>query len=58
MASPFTTSPFQIQATDAAQDYLHALMVEKATSQCGRTLTNDESRARGIGPVCAAKAGW
>lgn len=25
---------------------------------CGRTLTNDESRARGIGPVCAAKAGW
>lgn len=25
---------------------------------CGRTLTNDESRARGIGPVCAAKSGW
>lgn len=25
---------------------------------CGRTLTNDESRARGIGPVCAAKQGW
>lgn len=25
---------------------------------CGRTLTNDESRARGIGPICAAKAGW
>lgn len=25
---------------------------------CGRMLTNDESRARGIGPVCAAKAGW
>lgn len=25
---------------------------------CGRTLTNDESRARGIGPKCAAKAGW
>lgn len=25
---------------------------------CGRTLTNDESRERGIGPVCAAKAGW
>ena len=22
---------------------------------CGRTLTNDESRARGIGPVCAAR---
>jgi hypothetical protein len=25
---------------------------------CGRTLTNDESRERGIGPVCAAKNGW
>jgi hypothetical protein len=25
---------------------------------CGRTLTNDASRARGIGPVCAEKAGW
>jgi len=25
---------------------------------CGRTLTNDESRARGIGPVCDAKMGW
>lgn len=25
---------------------------------CSRTLTNDESRERGIGPICAAKAGW
>lgn len=25
---------------------------------CGRTLTNDESRAAGIGPVCAQKMGW
>lgn len=25
---------------------------------CGRTLTNDESRARGIGPVCAENWGW
>lgn len=25
---------------------------------CGRRLTNDESRQRGIGPVCAAKMGW
>lgn len=25
---------------------------------CGRGLTNDESRERGIGPKCAAKAGW
>lgn len=25
---------------------------------CGRTLTNDESRAAGIGPICASKMGW
>lgn len=25
---------------------------------CNRTLTNDESRARGIGPVCAENSGW
>lgn len=25
---------------------------------CGRTLTDEESRARGIGPVCADKVGW
>lgn len=25
---------------------------------CGRTLTNDESRARGVGPVCAHRSGW
>jgi hypothetical protein len=25
---------------------------------CGRTLTNDESRERGIGPICAAKNDW
>ena len=25
---------------------------------CGRTLTNDASRERGIGPICADKAGW
>lgn len=25
---------------------------------CGRTLTDEDSRARGIGPVCAAKVGW
>lgn len=29
-----------------------------ACGLCGRTLTNDESRVRGIGPICAAKAGW
>lgn len=25
---------------------------------CGRQLTNDDSRARGIGPKCASKNGW
>jgi hypothetical protein len=25
---------------------------------CGRTLTDPESRARGIGPICAGKLGW
>lgn len=26
--------------------------------KCGRTLTDDDSRTRGIGPICAAKLGW
>lgn len=26
--------------------------------ECGRTLTNEESREAGIGPVCRAKNGW
>lgn len=25
---------------------------------CGRTLTNEESRASGIGPICRGKMGW
>jgi len=25
---------------------------------CGRTLTDENSRARGIGPICADKTGW
>lgn len=25
---------------------------------CGRTLTDEQSRAQGIGPVCIAKMGW
>ncbi len=29
-----------------------------ACGVCGRTLTNDASRARGIGPVCAEGNGW
>jgi hypothetical protein len=29
-----------------------------ACGHCGRTLTNEESRAAGIGPVCRGKMGW
>lgn len=29
-----------------------------ACGVCGRTLTDAESRARGIGPVCAGRLGW
>lgn len=29
-----------------------------ACGVCGRTLTNEESRERGIGPVCAEARGW
>lgn len=30
----------------------------KHCGHCGRTLTNEDSRNRGIGPVCAEKMGW
>ncbi len=30
----------------------------KRCSVCGITLTNPESKARGIGPICAEKFGW
>lgn len=39
----------------AAQRYGHEL---GKCGICGRTLTNEESRALGIGPVCAGKHGW
>lgn len=44
-----------VGAEAAAARYGHEL---GRCGMCDRTLTNDESRARGIGPVCAAKAGW
>lgn len=44
-----------VGAENAAARYGHEL---GECGMCGRTLTNDESRARGIGPLCAAKAGW
>lgn len=40
---------------EAAIRYGHELGV---CSVCSRTLTNDESRAAGIGPTCRDKAGW
>lgn len=56
------------QATVAVLDKIAAAGAESAAARyghelgecgmCGRTLTNDESRARGIGPRCAEKAGW
>ena len=39
----------------AAALYGHELGV---CGVCNRTLTDEESRARGIGPVCAQKRGW
>lgn len=32
--------------------------LEKHCGHCGRRLTNDVSRARGIGPKCAQNMGW
>lgn len=40
---------------EAMTRYGHELGV---CGECGRKLTNEESRAAGIGPVCRAKNGW
>lgn len=40
---------------EAAVRYGHAI---GRCSCCGRELTNEDSRAAGIGPVCAEKVGW
>lgn len=45
----------RVGAEAAAARYGHEI---GECGMCGRRLTNDESRARGIGPICAAKAGW
>lgn len=39
----------------SAEDYGHQL---ERCGLCARTLTNPDSRERGIGPVCAEKVGW
>lgn len=44
-----------VGAAEASARYGHEI---GECGVCGRTLTNDESRAAGIGPVCASKMGW
>lgn len=40
---------------DAAEAFGHTT---GSCAVCGKTLTNPESKRRGIGPICAAKFGW
>ena len=44
-----------VGAAEASAAYGHEI---GECGVCGRTLTNDESRARGIGPSCIANMGW
>lgn len=46
-------------AADGVQDAMLRYGREIGScGHCGRTLTNEESRAAGIGPVCRDKMGW
>jgi hypothetical protein len=45
----------EVGAAEASARYGHEI---GECGVCGRTLTNDESRARGIGPICLVKNGW
>ncbi|AYP70034.1 hypothetical protein I5G62_gp48 [Mycobacterium phage CRB2] len=45
----------EVGAAEASARYGHEI---GECGVCGRTLTNDESRERGIGPICAAKNSW
>lgn len=47
----------KIAADPAAASVAYGLHIGSC-GVCGRTLTNDDSRERGIGPRCAAKLGW
>lgn len=62
---------FPIRKASARQEVLEAIVSQGIQESmlrygkeigrcghCGRTLTNEESIERGIGPVCAAKMGW
>lgn len=44
-----------VGAAEASARYGHEI---GECGVCGRTLTNDDSRERGIGPICAAKNSW
>lgn len=46
----------EIDASAGAALLLYGQLIGRC-GHCGRTLTNDESRARGIGPVCLSKDG-
>ena len=61
----------RIKAYEARREVLEAILaagLQEATlrfgreigrcGECGRTLTNDESRRYGVGPDCRAKLGW
>lgn len=45
----------EVGAAEASARYGHEI---GECGVCGRQLTNDESRERGIGPICADKMGW
>ena len=55
----YIATPILLRIADAPAMYaeLYGKLIGKC-GVCGRTLTNDESRARGIGPVCAERWGW
>lgn len=61
---------YPIKSFDAKRTILTSIAIDpRAASErygrelghcgvCGRTLTDEESRARGIGPICAENNGW
>lgn len=61
---------YPVKAFDYKREVLESIAVDPQAASaryghelgqcgiCGRTLTDEESRARGIGPVCAAANGW
>jgi hypothetical protein len=54
---PRTPAMIAIAANPQAACSLYGKLIGKC-GICGRTLTNEESRTTGIGPICASKVGW